>query len=123
MGKTRAEEQEATWQVFRWLLRPENAGRFPRTAGHVVSPLKNAAASEVSQRRYRDQLGVDPKPYLLQAQTTRPSGWGMSKYANFAKVGPEIDARYTSEFLADKLGENEYAAWVTKYVDDNLGAR
>jgi multiple sugar transport system substrate-binding protein len=123
MGQTKEAEREATWQVFRWLLKPENAGRFPRTAGHVVSPLKNPAASEVSQRRYQEQLGVDPRAYLLQAQTTRPSGWGMSKYANFAKVGPEIDARYNSEFLADKLGVKEYATWVTKYVDDNLGAK
>jgi multiple sugar transport system substrate-binding protein len=123
MGKTRAEEQEATWQVFRWLLRPENAGRFPRTAGHVVSPLKSPAASDISQKRYREQLGVDPKAYLLQAQTTKPSGWGMSKYANFAKVGPEIDRRYNEEFLADQLGVKEYATWVTKYVDDNLGAK
>jgi multiple sugar transport system substrate-binding protein len=123
MGKTKPEEQEATWQLFRWLLAPENAGRFPRTAGHVVSPLKVSAASEISQRRYRDQLGVDPRPYLLQAQTTRPSGWGMAKYANFSRVGPEIDARYLNEFLADKLGVREYAAWVTKHVDDNLGAR
>lgn len=123
MGQTKGAEREVTWQVFRWLLKPENAGRFPRTAGHVVSPLKNPAASEVSQRRYREQLGADPKAYLLQAQTTRPSGWGMSKYARFAQVGPEIDQRYTKEFLADKLGVKEYATWVTKYVDDNLGAR
>jgi ABC-type glycerol-3-phosphate transport system substrate-binding protein len=123
MGKTKPEEQEATWQLFRWLLAPENAGRFPRTAGHVVSPLKLPAASEVSQRRYQEQLGVEPKAYLLQAQTTRPSGWGMAKYANFSKVGPEIDARYLNEFMADKLGVREFAAWVTKYVDDNLGAR
>ncbi|MBI3973368.1 MAG: extracellular solute-binding protein [Chloroflexi bacterium] len=122
MGKTKDNEREATWQVFRWLLKPENAGRFQRTAGHVVSPLKNPAASEVSQKRYRDQLGVDPKAYLLQAQTTRPSGWGMSKYANFAQVGKAIDERYNKEFLADKLGVKEYATWVTKYVDDNLGA-
>jgi hypothetical protein len=123
MSKTKETDREATGQVFRWLLKPENAGRFPRTAGHVVSPLKNPAATEVSQKRYRDQLGVDPRAYLLQAQTTRPSGWGMSTYANFSKVGPEIDARYNNEFLADKLGVKEYAAWVTKYVDDNLGAK
>jgi ABC-type glycerol-3-phosphate transport system substrate-binding protein len=123
MGKTKETEREATWQVFRWLLKPENAGRFPRTAGHVVSPLKNAAASELSQKQYREHLGVDPKAYLLQAQTTRPSGWGMSKYANFAQVGPAIDDRYNKEFLADKLGVKEYATWVTKYVDDNLGAK
>jgi len=123
MGKPQEAEREATWQVFRWLLKPENAGRFPRTAGHVVSPLKNPAASEISQRRYQDQLGVDPKAYLLQAQTTRPSGWGMSKYAKFAQVGPAIDDRYNKEFLADKLGVKDYANWVTKYVDDNLGAK
>jgi ABC-type glycerol-3-phosphate transport system substrate-binding protein len=123
MGKTPEAEREATWQVLRWLLQPENAGRFPRTAGHVVSPLKNPAASAISQRRYREQLGVDPKAYLLQAQTTRPSGWGMSKYADFAQVGPEIDARYTGEFLAGTLGVQEYAGWVATYVDDHLGAR
>lgn len=123
MGKTAPPEQEATWQLFRWLLAPENAGRFPRTAGHVVSPLKQAAASDLSQRRYQEQLGVDPKAYLLQAQTTRPSGWGMSKYANFSRLAPEMDARYLNEFMADKLGAREYTAWVTKYVDDNLGAR
>ncbi|HEV2126904.1 MAG TPA: hypothetical protein VGW38_29490, partial [Chloroflexota bacterium] len=123
MGKTKDEEREATWQVFRWLLKPENAGRFPRTAGHVVSPLKNPAASEISQKRYHEQLNVDPKAYLLQAQTTRPSGWGMSKYANFSQVGPAINDRYTKEFMADKLGVKEYANWATKYVDDNLGAK
>jgi ABC-type glycerol-3-phosphate transport system substrate-binding protein len=123
MGKTKPDEQEATWQVFRWMLKPDNGGRFPRTAGHVVSPLKNPAASEVSQKRYRDQLGVDPKAYLLQAQTTRPSGWGMSKYAAFAQVGPEIDERYNNEFLADKLGVKDYATWVTSYVDENLHAK
>ena len=123
MGKARVEEQEGAWEVYRWLMKPENGGRFPLSAGHVVSPLKAPAASEISQKRYREKVGIDPKVFLLQAQTTRPYGWGMGKYANFARLRNEIDERYQKEFLADKLGLRDYAAWVTKYVDDNLGAK
>ena len=71
--------EEAVWTVFTWFMTPENAGRFPRTAGHVVSPFIDPAYSEVSQEVFRNQLGIDPRAYFLQAQQTRPHGWGMLK--------------------------------------------
>jgi ABC-type glycerol-3-phosphate transport system substrate-binding protein len=123
MGQTKGADREATWQVLRWLQRPENAGRFPLAAGHVVSPFKNPAASDLAQSQYRDQFRVDPKPLLLQAQNTRPAGWGMAKYPGFDKVGPELHRRYTQEFLIGQIDAQAYATWATKYVDSNLGAK
>jgi hypothetical protein len=123
MGIAGEAERESVWQVYRWLLKPENGGRFPRTAGHVVSPLKNPAASEESQRRYKEQLGVDPKAYLLQAQSSIPQSGGMSKYAKWSSiVDNPLDARY-KELMADKLAVREYATWATKFINDNLDAR
>jgi multiple sugar transport system substrate-binding protein len=123
MGQGTAAEREATWQVYRWLLKPENAGRFPRTAGHIVSPLKSPVASEESQRRYREQLGIDPKPYLLQAQGSIAQSGGMSKYARWTSiVDVPLDARY-KELMADKLSVREYATWAARFINDNLEAR
>ena len=39
------------------------------------------------------------------------------------RAGPAIDARHLSEFKMDQLGVKDHASWVTKYVDDNLGAK
>src|SRR5205823_10963005 len=75
-------DREAAWQVLRWLQRPENAGRFPLTAGHVVSPLKNPAASDLAQKQYRDQFRIDPKAFLLQAQNARPAGWRSEEHTS-----------------------------------------
>jgi hypothetical protein len=34
-----------------------------------------------------------------------------------------VDARYTKEYLGDRMSVRDYANWATKYVDDNLGAK
>ena len=123
MGKGTDAEKEATWQVYRWLLKPENAGRFPRTAGHIVSPLKNQTASAESQRRYKEELGIDPKAYLLQAQGSIAQSGGMSKYAKWSSiVDNPLDARY-KDLMADKLSVREYATWAAKFINDNLEAK
>jgi hypothetical protein len=41
MGATKEAEREATWESFRWMMKSENGGRFPRSSGHVVSPLRS----------------------------------------------------------------------------------
>jgi DNA-binding LacI/PurR family transcriptional regulator len=58
--------------------------------------LSHTIACGGQDRTRKEGLAADRRrgrSYLLQAQTTRPSGWGMSKYADFAQVGPAIDDR------------------------------
>jgi ABC-type glycerol-3-phosphate transport system substrate-binding protein len=119
MGKVGDVDREATWQLYRWLLKPENGGLFPISAGHAVSPLKNPAATEVAQRRFREQTGFDAKAYALHAPIAMAYTDGLSKYANWPQCQAAIDPKY-SDFMANKLSVSEYASFATKYIDDNL---
>jgi multiple sugar transport system substrate-binding protein len=122
MGKVSEGEREAAWLLYRWLLKPENGGLFPRTAGHAVSPLKDPAATEVAQRLYRERFGIDPKAYALHAQGAMVYSAGMSKYANWAQCQTAVEPRYT-ELMANRLAVMEYATFATRYYDDNLAPR
>ena len=114
--------EEAVWTVFRWFMTPENAGRFPRTAGHVVSPFLDPAYSEVSQEVFRNQLGIDPKAYFLQAQQTRPHGWGMLKYSAWEKIRNEARPRYREQYQLGQIDTREYADWFQKLITDEMAA-
>ena len=122
-----AETQDAVWTVFRWFMTPENAGRFPRTAGHVVSPFQDPAYSEVSQAEFRNQLGIDPKAFVLQAQHTQPHGWGLYKYSAWEEVTALARPRYREEYQLGQLDTREYATWfqevITTIMDDYFANR
>ncbi len=115
-----AATQDAVWTVFTWFMTPENAGRFPRTAGHVVSPFTDPAFSEVSQAVFRNQLGIDPKAYFLQAQQTQPHGWGMLKYSAWEKIRDQARPRYREEYQLGKVDTREYAEWFQKLITDEM---
>jgi len=123
MGAVKPEEREAVWTVFKWFMKPENGGRFPRTAGHVVSPFKDPAFSAFSQKEYMDQLGVDPKAHFLQAQHTRPDGWGILKYGKTAEIEPVVAKRFNEEYWPGRLATKEFTAWAAKYYNDNMGLK
>ena len=94
-------------------------GLFPLTAGHAVSPLKNPAATEVAQRRYRERFGIDAKAYALHAPQAMIYTAGMSKYANWPQCLPAVDPRY-ADLMANRLAVMEYATFAAKYFNDNL---
>jgi ABC-type glycerol-3-phosphate transport system substrate-binding protein len=73
MGAVPAPRQEAVWQVLKWLLKPEHAGRYVVMNGHAVSALAQGG-SEYPQQAYLQRSGADAKAYLLSAQRSRASG-------------------------------------------------
>jgi multiple sugar transport system substrate-binding protein len=111
----RSPRAEQAWEVLKWLTRPENGGRFPLTAGHAASPLVKGG-SDLAQQLRREQSGVDPKAWVLQAQYSPLSASGMLKYANWPKAAEELDPRY-KDFKAQKVGVAEYARLATDTVD------
>ena len=84
-------------------------------------PLETDAllATEVAQRRYREQSGIDAKGYALHAPLAMAYTHGLSKYANWPQCQAALGPRYT-ELMANRLSVSEYASFATKYIDDNL---
>ena len=107
--------KDEVWAFFRWLTRPENAGRYPEVAGHSVSPVKNA--SDAIQKLRRDEYGVDPKVFLLNAETQIVSGQGMLKYPGWNQVTPELNPKYTNELKQNKIGVGEWVKTATDVFD------
>jgi len=117
----RTPRTDAAWEFLRWTTKPENGGQFPYTAGHAVSPLVKGG-SDIAQKRMQQDAGIDPKAFLLQAQTSPVSGGGLLKYASWGKAVEELTPRY-ADFRANKLGTTDYARAATEVFDRLMGAR
>lgn len=108
--------QDAVWELFRWLIKPENGGRYPLAAGHSVSPLLKPGASDLVQKERLRETGIDPKAFLLQVQNTIPSASGMLKYPGWPDVARELTPKY-DEFRQLKLGTAEYARFANETIE------
>ena len=120
MADDGADNNDLAWELFKWLLKPENGGRFPPSAGHVVSPLLDDNASTLAQEGYQNSLGVDPRAFLLHSRTTKPAGWGLWTFTEYGDISGDINGQYR-EFLAGNLTGAEYARWATDLINATLG--
>lgn len=117
MGQVK--EKEAAWEVFKWLAKPENGGRFVVTAGHATSPIVKGG-SDAAQKAYLDRSGVDAKAYVLMAHNqVRAEGWGMWRYATANQVISEISKHYR-EMRAGNMSVDEYAERAARIVNEQL---
>jgi multiple sugar transport system substrate-binding protein len=110
-----SKNKDSIWSFFRWLMRPENASRYPEVANHSVSPIKNG--SDAIQKVRRDQYGIDFKAFLLNAESQIVSGQGMLKYPGWKNVTDELSRKYTDEFKANKIGVGEWLTMATQTFD------
>jgi ABC-type glycerol-3-phosphate transport system substrate-binding protein len=116
-GASKAKDE--IWAFFRWLARPENASRYPEVANHSVSPVKNG--SDAIQKLRREQYGIDPKAFLVNAEGQIASGQGMLKYAAWKQVADELNPRYTNELKTQQLSVGEWVTTATQTIDRLLG--
>jgi ABC-type glycerol-3-phosphate transport system substrate-binding protein len=105
MGQVK--EKDAVWEVFKWLTKPENGGRFVVTAGHATSPIVNGG-SDAAQKTYQERAGVDARAYVLMAQSVRVEGHGVYKYATSGQVLTTIGEFY-KQMRDGKMSVDEYA--------------
>jgi len=112
---------DAAWEVLNWLTKPENGGRFPLTAGHAVSPLAKGG-SDAAQKTRREQSGIDPKAWVLQAQYSQLSAGGMLKYPGWTTAGTELTPKF-ADFRAQKIGVGEYARTATETINRLLAPK
>jgi ABC-type glycerol-3-phosphate transport system substrate-binding protein len=120
MGQVK--EKDAVWEVFKWLSRPENGGRFVVTAGHAVSPLVKGG-SDIAQKAYLERSGVDARAYVLMAYNQEhPEGWGMWRYATANDVLNEIQRLYL-DMRGGAMSVDEYADRAATLVNDRLVPR
>lgn len=121
MGAIPTARQEGVWQALKWLLKPEPAGRYVVMNGHAVSALLKGG-SDFPQQYYREQSGADAKAYLLQAQYSRASGWGMLNYSTYNDVDREHSPLWI-DALAGKISVGEYAQRAADLWTRNLGTK
>ena len=114
-GKT----TDAAWELLKWMAKPENGGRFPGTAGHAVSPLLKGG-SDIAQRAYQQQHGVDPKAFALQATNTKPAGNGLLRYKVWPDISRELLPQYT-QVQNNEMAVGEYAKRATDVIDRLAG--
>jgi len=113
--------KDAVWQLYRWLIRPENSSRYPEVAGHSVSPVKGG--SDAIQKLRKGQYGVDLSVLLKNAETQIVSGQGMLKYAGWKAVADEIGKRHTDEFKQNKLSVGDWVKLATEAFDRLLATK
>ncbi len=121
MGAIPTERQEAVWSVMRWLLKPENAGRYVVMNGHAVSALLRGG-SDFPQQYYKERSGADAKAYLLDAQHSRASGWGMLNYSNYNDVD-QLHQPLWSDLINNKISAGEYAQRAADLWTQRLGKK
>ena len=107
MGAIPAARQDAVWQVLKWLLKPEYAGRYVVMNGHAVSALAKGG-SDLPQQAYQERSGADAKAYLLMAQQSRASGWGLLNYASYNDIDREHQPLW-ADLIGTKISAGEYA--------------
>ena len=107
--------KDEVWAFCKWLLKPENASRYPEVADHSVSPVKGG--SDAIQKLRRDQYGVDFKVLLLNAEGQISSGQGMLKYPGWNDVTKQIGSKYTDELKMQKIGVSEWVKTAADAID------
>ena len=110
--------KDVVWQVFKWFRNKENAGAFPMTWGSPVSPLLDGG-SDIAQAEYQKRFGVDPKAFLLTAQSAKRSGWGLQSLVKFQDVDPQITSLYNDMF-AQKISVGEYGKQANQLLNQMI---
>jgi ABC-type glycerol-3-phosphate transport system substrate-binding protein len=108
-----------SWEVLKWLTKPENGGRFPLVVNHAVSPLLKGG-SDLAQKLRQQESGVDPKAWLLQAQYSPVSASGMLKYGEWPKAADELTPKY-NDLKAQKIPVGEYARTAADTINRIVG--
>jgi hypothetical protein len=88
------------------------------TWGSPVSPLLDGG-SDIAQAEYQKRFGVDPKAFLLTAQSAKRSGWGLQSLVEFTDVDPQIQSLYNDMF-AQKLSVGEYGKQTTPLINQMI---
>ena len=107
MGAVPPARQDAVWQVLRWLLKPEHAGPYVVMNGHAVSALAKGG-SDLPQQAYKERSGADARAYLLSAQQSRASGWGLLNYASYNDIDREHQPLW-ADLINTRISAGEYA--------------
>jgi ABC-type glycerol-3-phosphate transport system substrate-binding protein len=118
---TLSKAKDEVWAFFRWLMKPENASRYPEVATHSVSPIKNG--SDAIQKLRKDQFGVDFKVLLALAEGQIVSGQGMLKYPGWNDVTADLNTKYTGDLKGNKIGVSEWVKTATETIDRKLLAK
>jgi ABC-type glycerol-3-phosphate transport system substrate-binding protein len=111
-------EQDAAWEVLKWLAKPENGGRFVVTAGHATSPIITGG-SDAAQKAYLERAGVDARAYVLMAQSVRAEGYGIYKYPAAGQVIGAIGPLYT-QMRDGKMSVDEFAGRAAGIMNQQL---
>ena len=121
MGAVPPARQEAVWQVLRWLLKPEHAGPYVVMNGHAVSALAKGG-SDLPQQAYKERSGADARAYLLSAQQSRASGWGLLNYASYNDVDREHQPLW-ADLINTRISAGEYAQRAADLWNRGMGRR
>jgi multiple sugar transport system substrate-binding protein len=101
-----SKNKEQVWEVFRYWMKPENAGPYVQTNGHVVSPLLKGG-SDLALQQFQADMGTDGRAFLLQAQRARAVGWGYFLLKDWDKARAEIDTLW-NQAAAGRLAVGEF---------------
>ena len=121
MGAVPPARQEAVWQVLRWLLKPEHAGPYVVMNGHAVSALAKGG-SDLPQQAYKERSGADARAYLLSAQQSRASGWGLLNYASYNDIDREHQPLW-ADLINTRISAGEYAQRAADLWNRGMGRR
>jgi hypothetical protein len=120
LGK--APEVDAGWTLFRKLMEPALNSMMVAVNTHVVSPLRDPKASEETMKAFTAFSGNDARAYFLQQQYCKTSGYGLLKYADWGKLLPDLNARFT-DYMGDRTSAQAYADEATRLIDLAIGAK
>lgn len=121
MGKVSTAQQNGVWEVYKWLLKPENAGRYVVMNGHAVSALAKGG-SDIPQQAYKDRSGADVKAYTLSAQYSKASGWGLLNYASYNDIDREHQPLW-ADLIGNKIPPGDYAQRAAALWDRGMGKK
>jgi hypothetical protein len=97
------------------------AGRYVVMNGHAVSALVKGG-SDFPQQYYQQRSGADARAYLLSAQSSRASGWGMLNYPNYNDVDREHQPLW-ADLVAGRISPGEYAQRAADLWTRGLGGK
>ena len=121
VGSVPTQRAESIWQVLRWLGNPEYAGRYVVQNGHAVSALAQGG-SDYPQQAYLQRSGADAKAYVLSAQRSHASGWGLLNYATYNDVDREHQPLW-ADLVAAKVSVGEYAQRASDLWNRGMGKK
>ena len=112
--------KDATWDVFKALMKIDTQAVWVETFGTPITALKAAQPKVLD--RFKAKTGVDATAWATQAQYSGQSGSGMLRMGLWPDVQRDLTPIY-NDFLAAKMGVNEYADRATELIDRLLGKK